>query len=72
MHGICHSDGPQVFHRSNATDHRMCGAEAGRLLPTSPEAVAAAQQRVAETEQRALALEALLARYRERFEPIPE
>ena len=50
----------------------MCGAEAGRLLPTSPEAVAEAQQRVAETEQRALALEALLARYRERFEPIPE
>jgi len=51
----------------------------GVLLPTPQEAfeqeqqrAAEAQQRAAEAQQRAIALEALLARYRERFGDIPQ
>jgi Uma2 family endonuclease len=44
----------------------------GVLLPTPQEALEQEQQRAAEAQQRALALETLLARYRERFGDIPQ
>ncbi len=44
----------------------------GGLLPTPQEALEQEQQRAAEAQQQAIALEALLARYRERFGDIPQ
>jgi hypothetical protein len=44
----------------------------GVLLPTSEEALAQEHQSATEAQQRALALEALLARYREHFGDIPQ